>query len=201
MTFVHWSWYEYVTDFQGWKSFKKESSQARNSATTFPPLYYLLILVQGAGFEPIEVLFTQREPTNSYPFYVSCEDEVLYKLLVPTFGSGAVWFFGSVFFSSCVGMGKAAFFLISYVGWVGWGWDSMLCFCWRLFEAVGLRLPISPYRWLRWKSFSKNFNRLSIGAKIVCFLPSLFSFRIRGKTNCDGVRLEFRGFEPSSMKI
>jgi len=75
--------------------------------------------VLGVGFEPTNLFFPQREPANSYPFYVSCEDGVLYKFLIPSFGSGAGWFFGLGFFSGCVGMGKAAFFLISYVGWVG----------------------------------------------------------------------------------
>jgi hypothetical protein len=31
--------------------------------------------------------------------------------------------------------------------------------------------------------FPKNFNRLSIGAKVVSLLPSLFSFKITGKIN------------------
>jgi hypothetical protein len=74
---------------------------------------------QGWDSNPIEFLFPLKRTCKQISILVSCEDGVLYKFLVPSFGSGDVWFFGLVFFSSCVGMGKAAFFLIGYVGWVG----------------------------------------------------------------------------------
>lgn len=52
--------------------------------------------------------------------FVLCGDGLHWIFPIPCFGCGGVWFFGLGWFPVAVGMGKTAFLLGGYVGWVGW---------------------------------------------------------------------------------
>jgi hypothetical protein len=70
------------------------------------------------GIEPSNFLFSEEILISAIVFSL-CEDGVLYKFLIPSFSFGCVCFFDLGCFPDAIRIGKAAFFLIGYVGWVG----------------------------------------------------------------------------------
>jgi len=71
------------------------------------------------GWDLNYTFFLKGEPLLELTFFTFCGDGLHWKFPIPCFGCGGVWFFGSGCFFDCIGMGKAAFLFMGYVGWVG----------------------------------------------------------------------------------